>query len=146
MHGLVECRCSRARGADVTIRDVTIKTPDWKWNRGREWRHTWKRWEFWGFEKKQLVGIQTWARPDDFGAARWLGEWRCKSSQRRKNQFEFEVSLEWTNFVFSDSYMLMNIMNILWTYVYFSFSYLGRIFGRGPMLHKISINFCRSRP
>ena len=26
MHGLVECRCSHARGADVTIRDVTIKT------------------------------------------------------------------------------------------------------------------------
>ena len=25
----------------------------------------------------------------------------------------------------------MNIMNILWTYVHYSYTYLGRIFGRG---------------
>ena len=30
---------------------------------------------------------------------------------------------------FSDSYMFMNIMNILWTFVYFTYSYPGRIFG-----------------
>ena len=33
VHGLgahIECRCSRAREVDVTIRDVTIKTPDRK--------------------------------------------------------------------------------------------------------------------
>ena len=28
MHGVVECMCSLACGADVTIRDVTIKIPD----------------------------------------------------------------------------------------------------------------------
>ena len=32
----IERRCSRARGADVTIRDVTIKNPYRKWYRGRE--------------------------------------------------------------------------------------------------------------
>ena len=28
----IERRCSRARAADVTIRDVTIKNPDKKWD------------------------------------------------------------------------------------------------------------------
>ena len=35
-------------------------------DRGREWRHARKRWGFYVLEKKQLVVIQTWARPDDF--------------------------------------------------------------------------------
>ena len=42
MHGLVRCkherRCSRALGADVSFRDVTIKIPDRKWEQGCEWR------------------------------------------------------------------------------------------------------------
>ena len=53
MHGFVECTCSRACGVDVTIRDVTIKTPDRKCDRGREWRHARKGWGFYGFEKRK---------------------------------------------------------------------------------------------
>ena len=43
MHGLVRCkyerRCSRACGADVSFRDVTIKIPDRGCDQGCEWRH-----------------------------------------------------------------------------------------------------------
>ena len=38
----------------MTIRDVTIKNPDRKWNRGREWRHARKSWGFWNLKKKKI--------------------------------------------------------------------------------------------
>ena len=56
MHGLVrckhECRCSRACGADVSFRDVTIKIPDRRCDKGCgqgcEWRHLPEAWaEIW---------------------------------------------------------------------------------------------------
>ena len=48
MHGLVRCThwvqvFTRVR-ADVTITDVTIKTPEEKWDRGREWRYAPEWW------------------------------------------------------------------------------------------------------
>ena len=48
-----EHRCSRARGENVSIRDVKIETPDRNMTGGCEWRHDRKR----GlrFEKRQLV-------------------------------------------------------------------------------------------
>ena len=59
-----ERRCSRARRADVSFRDVKIETPGRNMTGGCEWRHDRKR----GlrFENCQLVEIETWARPDDF--------------------------------------------------------------------------------
>ena len=52
MHGLVRCkherRCSRACGADVSFRDVTIKIPDRGYDQGYEWRHAPEAWvEIW---------------------------------------------------------------------------------------------------
>ena len=52
MHGLVRCkherRCSRACGADVSFRDVTIKIPDRRYDQGCEWRHAPEAWaEIW---------------------------------------------------------------------------------------------------
>ena len=52
MHGLVRCkherRCSRARGTDVSFRDVTIKIPGRECDLGCEWRHAPEAWaEIW---------------------------------------------------------------------------------------------------
>ena len=60
MHGLVRCkyerRFSRACGADVSFRDVTIKIPDRRYDQGCEWRHAPEAWaEI--FEKSQLVEL-----------------------------------------------------------------------------------------
>ena len=66
----------RARGEDVSFRDVKIKIPDRYWDQG-VWMTSCTGsvgWGFLGFEKKQwveflppneTVEIQTWARPDD---------------------------------------------------------------------------------
>ena len=68
MHGLVrykhERRCSRARGVDVSFRDVTIKIPDSRCDQGCEWRHTPEAWaEIW---EKSV----SWDW--DLGEARWI--------------------------------------------------------------------------
>ena len=53
----------RARGADVSFRDVTIKIPDRRCDQGCEWRHTPEAWaEIW----EKPVEIEAWARPDEF--------------------------------------------------------------------------------
>ena len=136
-----------------------------------------------GIWKKQLIEIQTWARPDDFvryghrALVVWVGveiwAWtkiddfwsrRGETSRGLRNvphvvDLDGKVSIERNcvclslpscrktfklkkvnkSFVpepiscFSDSYMFMNIMNILWTYVYITCSYLGR--SRGPIIY-----------
>ena len=51
VHGLVRCThrvlvFTRARGVDVTIRDVAIKTPDRKYDQGCKWSHVRTPWGF----------------------------------------------------------------------------------------------------
>ena len=68
MHGLVRCkyerRFSRAHGADVPFRDVTIKIPDRGYDQGCEWRHTPEAWA--KIEKSQLVEFLAWKKTVDF--------------------------------------------------------------------------------
>ena len=71
VHGLVRCThwaqvFTCVRGGCDNQRCHHKKNPDSKCGRGREWRHVRKCWGFWGFEKKQLVEIQAWAKPEDF--------------------------------------------------------------------------------
>ena len=85
---------------------------------------SWKCWGFGGFEKKQLVEIQTWARPDDFvryGRRAFDEEIVCLSLRMSKNLKLEKVIKSFvpepiSSFFFSDSYEhyehFMNIMSI----------------------------------
>ena len=141
MHGLVrcthECRCSHVRGADVIIRDVTIKTPYKKWDRGREWRHARKRWGFLEFEKKTIVIWDSSLEESNRflgstkcavrGGVRWKSQHRkklCHSLLVLKNLKLKQVNNKfhaWTNFVYFGI-----------PYVHFTYSYLGG--SRGPFM------------
>ena len=96
MHGLVRCkherRCSRARGADVSFWDVTIKIPDRGCDQGCEWCHAPEAWaEIW---EKSVSWVPTWEEEGWLSGlvmarricALWAPSisWRCKSSQHRK--------------------------------------------------------------
>ena len=76
----IECS-SRLCAEDVTITNVIIKPPGWKWDWRCEWRHARKRGtaNLGNFWKKQLVEIRTWARSVQFVGygmrARLLGQW-----------------------------------------------------------------------
>ena len=148
MHGLgahVECRCSRACGADVTIRDVTIKTPD------RKWTGTWMtscpeatRWGFWDLKKavswysslEEGRRFLVSPRGDQLGstesAARLLKK-LCLSLLMSKN---LKLKKVIKSFVpepiscFSDSYVYEHLWTFsvsVWICIYL-YSYLGRIF------------------
>ena len=100
MHGLVrckhECKCSRACGADMSFRDVTIKIPDRGYYQGCEWRSAPEAWaEIW---EKSVCWIPAWEEEgwlSGLVVARricvlraprisWVESWRCKSSQHRR--------------------------------------------------------------
>ena len=59
-------------GVDVTITDDTIKTPDRKWDRWREWRHARKQWaeDFWDLKKDSELRFGLGRRKSIFGAPR----------------------------------------------------------------------------
>ena len=140
----IERRCSRARGADVTISDITIKTPDRKWDWGREWRHARKRWGFRGFEKKAVSwdlnseqAIRFLARAEGStkcaarAGVRWKSQHRkklCLSLLMSKNLKLKKVIKSFVpepiSTVFGFLYMFMNI---LWSYVYFTYPYHGYV-------------------
>ena len=116
VHGLVRCkhehRCARARGEDVSFKDVKIEILDSNWNRVM-WvtsRTGIVRWGFWGFEKnegvqflprRKKVDFQSWARPDEFvryGRRTWFGadgkvsiERLCLSLLMSKKPFNSKV-------------------------------------------------------
>ena len=91
-----ECRCSHARGADMSFRDVTIKIPDRDVTRDVSDITHWKR----GlrFEKSQFVEFLPVKKKVDCRGSSWPDEfvcygflrvsgvesWRCKSSQQRR--------------------------------------------------------------
>ena len=126
-------------------------------NWGWEWRQARKRWaeDFWIWKKKQLLEIGRERKVVDF----WSGRGQTRGlrdactlvesvswelTMYEQSAYEEIVSLSLLmsenlklkkvnkSFVpepiscFSDSYMYMNI---LWTYVHFTYSYLSRIFG-----------------
>ena len=90
------------RGEDVTITDVTIKTPDRKWEWGCEWHHSRKRWaeDFWIWKKavswdstlEEGGRFVIWVRPDQLGVYRmpacwlsqWVESWQWMNSQHSK--------------------------------------------------------------
>ena len=56
-----ERRCSHAHGEDVSFRDVKLKIPDRKCNQGdvNDVMYQKRAWRIVGFEKSQLVEIET---------------------------------------------------------------------------------------
>ena len=144
MHGLVRCkherRCSRARRADVSFRDVTIKIPDSGCDQGCEWRHApeawaemWEKWVSWILPRKKKVDFRLLAeaRPVALGRCRtWFGvdgkvsieRWylspHVEKPFKLKGNKKFRT---WTkkSLVFLNSYVIymwvMDIMNVLRT-------------------------------
>ena len=141
-------RCSRVRGADLSLRDVTIAQMG---NGATEcgWRHTPEaRGEFWGFWKSQLSWVLPQKKTVDFrlfaealrrvctcwGGGRW-------KSQNRKNVhlslyveeplnskvikgFVPELRCRQVFFVFRDSYVLgIYVMNSRCTFHIFMYGY-----------------------
>ena len=138
----------------MTITDVSIKTPDRKWDRGREWRHArnrraedfgiWKKADSWDLNSERVswdLGLNEASRFSELAAARPVvcsggtarGGVRWKSQHRKKLCLSLLMSknlkLKKVNksFVpkpiscFSDSYMRMNIMNVLCMWISWSY-------------------------
>ena len=86
-HGLVRCkhgcRCSRACGADVSFRDVTINIPDRKCDQGCEWRHAPEAWaEIWEKSVSWDWDLGEARRICVLQASHVIGG-RCKSQHRK---------------------------------------------------------------
>ena len=109
VHGLVRRThwvqvFTRACRADVTIRNVTIKTPDRKYDRGREWSHTRKRraedFEIWkdSWDSSLEEGSRFLVSPrrDQLGVyemclSQWVESWWCTNSQLRKKILSLSI-------------------------------------------------------
>ena len=83
MHGLVRCKherkCSRARRADVSSRDVTIKIPDRGCDQGCEWHHPPEAWaEIWEKSVSWVSWVPAWEEED------WLS-WPDKFVRYRRH-------------------------------------------------------------
>ena len=95
MHRLVRCkherRFSRACGADVSLRDVTIKIPDRWYDRGCEWRQAPEAWAEIG--EKSVNWVLPREKKVDF---RWLAEARSVALRRVRTWFgaDGKVSIE----------------------------------------------------
>ena len=146
-HGLVRCkherRCSRACSADVSFRDVTIETPDRKFDRGM-WMTLCTgsvRGGFGGFEKKSVSRVLAseedgWLSELAEALRRvctWFGaDWKVVierlclflphvekpfNSKVIKKSFVPELRSRQVFFVFRDSYVIyIWVMNILCTF------------------------------
>ena len=84
MQGLVrykhERRCSRARGAGVSFWDVTIETPDRKYDRGmwmtswpEAWAEIWEKSVSWVLPRKKTVDFRLLAETGQWPCGRWFG-------------------------------------------------------------------------
>ena len=149
-HGLVRCkherRCSRARRADVSLRDVTIKIPDRGDDQGCEWRHAPEAWsEFWeksvswvlpSEEEGQLSGLVVARRICALRAPRvswvekavsierlYLSPYVVKPFNSKViKSFVPELRSRQVFFVFRDSYVIyIWVMNILCTFHIFMY-------------------------
>ena len=83
MHGLVwskhEYRCWRARGADVSFRDVTIKIPERGCDQECEWRHAPEAWaEIWEKSVSWVPGSEEdgWLSWPHVLGSRWKSQHR----------------------------------------------------------------------
>ena len=145
----------RVRGADVTIRDVTIKTPDREMGPGMWMTSCQEALRIWGIWKKSVSwdssleeGSRFLVSPrrDQLGSTKCAarGGLRWKSQHSKKLYFSLlmlknlKLKKVIKSFVpepiscFSDSYMFMNICERFpyrYEYVHFTCSYLGRISG-----------------
>ena len=144
MHGLVrckhECRCSRARGADVSFKDVTIKIPDRGYNQGCEWRQAleasaeiWEKSVSWvpaGEEEGWLSGLVVarriralvGLRADDVkavsieGLCLFLPYVEKPFNSKLIKSFIHELRSRQVFFVFRDSYVIYVRSWTLWTF------------------------------
>ena len=139
MHGLVRCkherRYSRAHGAGVSFRDVTIKIPDRGCDEGIGWRHESETWaeiweksvrEFWHPKKK--VDFRSSPRPCGGctrGEGGANGKVRCTSLPYVEKHFHSkvikcfvpELRSRQVFFVFRDSYVIyICALWTLWTF------------------------------
>ena len=91
--------CSRACREDVTITDVTIKTPDRKYDRGREGRHAPEAmcWGFWNLKKTvswdSTLEEDTWFSGARRGQTNSLRRGAARSGVRWKSQHRKKLSL-----------------------------------------------------
>ena len=134
----------------MKIRDVTIKTPDRKWDWWRKWCLAQKRWGFWKLEKKKTVSWDlnsernSWdsslkegsrflvsPKRDPFGSTKSAARLLKKLCLSLFMSINLKLKKVNKSFVpepilcFSDSYMFINIMKILCLFHEFvSWSYI----------------------
>ena len=133
----------------MTIRDVTIKTPHRKWDRGRECRHARKSWGFGNLKKENSWDLNSERESWDSSleeCSLFLGSTKCAARLLKKLCFSLLMSknlkLKMVNksFVSEPKKRVVSVSRFfgflcLWTlWTFYACEYLGRIF--------LDVNIC----